>query len=310
MEENNNVENTPVVEQKPKKKGTIIIIVLLVLIALGVGGYFCYDKFIAPKSESKQSEKQSAEKTESKKEETNGEKDPGTEENKEFTENDAANERMNEKLIENESLNNSLGSNKKILEDATKLLADYKNSMMYTYLTKSIKFSDLTNQQKLWMMYFYNKVNVDFEKTDAKKMVASIQETYGKSFSIKLEDMGDDIGGITNSTDVVYTYNVKTNRFDYNGNGGSIGMYFIDAIKPTKFEEKNGKYYISYKLVLSNGEMAIIIDAYHNDITGLGNTDVWDEAINQAKKKIDTLPEVTFVFENENGNLVLTEFIK
>ncbi len=82
MEENNNVETTPVVEEpiqtavvepnnevqtveepavheenKPKKKGPILVIVLLVIVALGVGGYICYDKFIAKKPETNNTKK-------------------------------------------------------------------------------------------------------------------------------------------------------------------------------------------------------------------------------------------------------------
>ena len=41
MEENN------MVEQRPKKSGLIVVIILLVLVALGIGGYFCYDMYIA-----------------------------------------------------------------------------------------------------------------------------------------------------------------------------------------------------------------------------------------------------------------------
>jgi hypothetical protein len=46
MEENNNVETTPVVEPS-KKKGNVGLIVFLVILVLGLAGYICYDKFFA-----------------------------------------------------------------------------------------------------------------------------------------------------------------------------------------------------------------------------------------------------------------------
>ena len=53
MEENEEIKpSEQLVEQKPEKKGPVIVIVLLVLIALGVGGYICYDKYISKKPES------------------------------------------------------------------------------------------------------------------------------------------------------------------------------------------------------------------------------------------------------------------
>ncbi len=72
MEENNNVETTPVVEQQavesnevettpvveqPKKKGNAGLIVFLVILVLGLAGYICYDKFLAPQKSVKCSAK-------------------------------------------------------------------------------------------------------------------------------------------------------------------------------------------------------------------------------------------------------------
>ena len=312
MEDNNEINQTV---EKPKKKngglvGAFIIIIVLLLVLIG---YLCYDKFLAKKDEPalpKEVEKKpdSQEPLDPNEKGTIKTGDKDNEEEPKLTENDSVNQYIDQKIIDNKSLNNSLGNNKKILEDATYLLANYRNSMMYIYLTKSCKLNELTNQQKLWMMYFYNKVSVDFDKTSAKTMLSSIQETYGKSFSINFENMGDDIGGIYDSTDIVYTYNSKTDRFDFSGNGGSMAMLFIDVIKPTKFEEKNNKYYITYKLILSAD--GVIFDAYQNIILDFANIEDWEEAHEQAKNNIDDLPEVTFVFEKEDGNLILTEFIK
>ena len=61
MEENNNVETTPVVEQ-PKKKSNAGVIVFLILIILGLAGYICYDKFFS-KEPAKPVEKEKKEQT-------------------------------------------------------------------------------------------------------------------------------------------------------------------------------------------------------------------------------------------------------
>jgi hypothetical protein len=45
MEENNNVEVTPSMEQPEKKKSTAVIIVLLILIIMGLIGFICYKEF-------------------------------------------------------------------------------------------------------------------------------------------------------------------------------------------------------------------------------------------------------------------------
>ncbi len=58
MEENEIKPSETVVEQNTKKKGPILVIVLLVIVALGVGGYICYDKFIAKKPKTNNSQKE------------------------------------------------------------------------------------------------------------------------------------------------------------------------------------------------------------------------------------------------------------
>lgn len=56
-------EPIPEVKQK-KSKGPIVAIILLILIVLGLGGYICYDKFIANKDDTKQNETQEESKNE------------------------------------------------------------------------------------------------------------------------------------------------------------------------------------------------------------------------------------------------------
>ena len=77
-------------EDKPSNKGTIILIVLLILLVLGLGGYICYDKFIAKKPETNN--------TETKTKEKNGEKNPEEEKT------DEESSKVDEKLLTGKTL--------------------------------------------------------------------------------------------------------------------------------------------------------------------------------------------------------------
>lgn len=286
-------------EEKKSNSGLVCIIILAAIIILGVAGYICFDKFFRkPIEPAKVIDKK----------DNNKEVLPDNTK----TEKEDANRDIAKLIIQNDSLENSIGNNKEILDKATYILADYQNSMIYYFLNQSTKLNDLTNQQKLWILYWYNKVDDHFMDTDVNEILASAQTTYGKTFTVTFEDMGDDIGGKHGYTGAVYKYNSSTNKYDYLGNGGSIGMHFIDKIKPTKFEEKNNKYYITYKMILTNGDMQSSIDAYQNSIKAPSSSDPfgYHYTLEEFNSLESSLPEVTFVFENEDGNLVLTEYIR
>ena len=214
------------------------------------------------------------------------------------------------KVVVNEDLNKKIGSKVDILNKATNILIQDRIYYLFNILLKTTKINDLDNQDKLWFMYFYTKDAMEFEDTTSDKFLEIMKSIFGSTFDIEFENMYD---GLKEYDEIMYKYDKTSKTYKYVGSGHGVSVYLLYNIKPVKFEEKNGKYYISYKLLLSNDDVGPYNDYADADFKDLyvSKSDKCESISKDDFAKIESqLKTVTFVFEQEDDNLVLTEFIK
>lgn len=219
-----------------------------------------------------------------------------------------------EKVLLKENTNFKISEEEKvnIINDATSFI-DKNISGLYMYFNKSYKdINDLNNQTKLWISYWLLKDDMNSKTMldyTSDEILAEMRKIFGSNYNITFEDIKayDDY--------VMYEYNKTTKYYEYVGGGSGASALLNVRNDFYKFEVVDDKYYITYKPLfymiseyLDLGEIDIV-DIKYKKISKFNFTDydmdiiVSDEDYQNYK---DSISSITYIFEKENDNLVLT----
>ena len=186
---------------------------------------------------------------------------------------------------------------------------------IYYYFNKSYEnINDIDNQTKLWIAYWYLKDDVNSNYIvdyNSDEILEKMQKVFGYEFNINFEDIKD------YNDNSIYSYNKNNKKYEYVG--GGMGASSLELVRNDfySFNEKDGRYYLTYTPVfysisdfLELGDIDII-DINYNKLTTF-KFDSYEEVIHleddifeEIKNKIT---KVTYIFEKEDDNLVLTGF--
>lgn len=184
---------------------------------------------------------------------------------------------------------------------------------LFTYFDHSYEnLNDMDNQDKLWIAYWILKDDYNLKyMTDytSDEILVEMQKLFGGNFNIVFEDIKDYEG---NS---MYDYNEKNKKYEYVGGGFGASVLHLVRNDFVSIEKENGKYYITYAPLFYyvDGFMDVgtvsIMDINYNKITTYeikdynDEVEVTNEEFNRVKDKITN---ITYIFENENDQFVLT----
>jgi len=206
-------------------------------------------------------------------------------------------------------------------------------------LVKKNKLSELTNQEKLVMLYNtmywrnmcnYSSSEFDYFKIDDFKNIHN--NSTLNSLDIKYADINDSYSqGLGISNEVWYKVDNFTNRYVYVGYGHGAGPYISVYKNLVNYKQEENKYYLSYKYLFGNGgEGPNDISLYKNVDDALNRKNElktfsiekhnYDTAalkkeielyVNDNFESLDNgLYTYNYVFEVINGKLTLTDYYR
>lgn len=234
-----------------------------------------------------------------------------------FLNKDKINEKNKNLLNKNNSgeVNNKMTDKEKedVIGDANKFI-DTNLSNIYLFFDKSYEnINNMDNQDKLWLTYWYLKDDKNLKYlTDytSDEILSKMQNIFGSKFLINFEDMLS-----YDSNEVVYKYNKNSKKYEYVGGGTSASSLELVRNEFVNIVKDDNKYLITYKPLfyyvygfLDLGTIDIV-DIKYNKLTTYDFVDydkeivISDEEYNKIK---DNIANVTYIFERENDNLVLT----
>lgn len=208
------------------------------------------------------------------------------------------------------------------------MISDIIDDELYMYI-KYDSVSDITNQDKLWLIYNMYKDSSSSNSFDA----SLLQEKFTNSSLIDLGYKNDNIyyedsDELLDENIYVY-YNVESNRYEYNDLfDNSIKREVVGAVKMIdNFYKENNRYIVKvkYLFVHDKNNMSFPMDVYgkwsdaKDGINKIETIDVKDVSsdylkdvfnylnsnYNDIKDKLDTY---TYIFTYNNNKIKLVDF--